>query len=54
MKFSTKEEVELAIQKLNSAKITDSQIVIEKFSKDKKVILATNIYVKDFPETWNE
>ena len=55
VKFSTKEEVEKAIKLLNKSKITDTEIVVEQFDWEKKApLLSTNIYVKDFPDTWTE
>lgn len=40
---------------LNKSKITDTEIVVEQFDREKKVsVLSTNIYVRDFPEGWTE
>ena len=55
VRLESPEEAETAIKELHGSDVGGSNIVIEKFNKEKKADKSiNNIYVKEFPTTWTD
>jgi polyadenylate-binding protein len=54
VKFRDEAQALAAAKSLNQSDFSGEKIIVERFDKDKKLNSNTNIYVKDFPSSWNE